>query len=161
VASPVTGGTVADLTATSPYDQGEVVSIQAIAASGYRFVGWSAGAGSFASGSAPTTTFTMPGQDITVTATFQIEQTGGVCFIATAAYGSSTAEQLDVLREFRDVVLLPNRSGAALVSLYYRTSPPIAEFISRHEFLRTVVKVGLDPVVAVLKWSYRLWSEGS
>jgi uncharacterized repeat protein (TIGR02543 family) len=161
-ASPVMGGTVADLTGTSPYQQGEVVTIQAAAATGYQFVRWTAAAGSFANANALATTFTMPGQNVTVTANFQITQTdiGGVCFIATAAYGSPTAEQIDVLRDFRDAVLLPNSLGAGLVSLYYRTSPPIAEFISRHDFLRTAVRVGLSPIVAVLNWSYPLWSEG-
>ena len=162
VASPIMGGSVADITGTSPYMQGEVVSIQAIAASGYQFTGWTAtAAGSFANAAAPATTFTMPGQNVIVTATFQISSTSGeICFIATAAYGSPTAEQLDVLREFRDAVLLRNSLGAELVSIYYRTSPPIAAFISRHEFLRTAVRVGLDPIIAVLNWSYRLWSKG-
>jgi hypothetical protein len=82
------------------------------------------------------------------------------CFIATAAYGTDTAEEVDILREFRDVVLLPSSLGAELVSLYYKISPPIAEVISQHDFLRTAVKVGLvDPVVAILNWSYALWSE--
>jgi hypothetical protein len=83
------------------------------------------------------------------------------CFIATAVYGTDTAEEIDLLREFRDVVLLPSGLGAELVSLYYQISPPIAEVISRDSFLRTAVKVGLvDPVVAILNWSYALWSEG-
>jgi hypothetical protein len=83
------------------------------------------------------------------------------CFIATAAYGTDTAEEIDLLREFRDVALLPNRLGAEFVSLYYEISPPIAEVISQHEFLRTAVRSGfLDPVVAILNWSYTLWSEG-
>ena len=86
-------------------------------------------------------------------------ETRGGCFIATAAYGTDTAEQLDILREFRDGVLLPNSLGAKLVSLYYKTSPPIANFISQHEVLRTVVRVGfVDPIVAMLNWSHDLWS---
>jgi hypothetical protein len=83
---------------------------------------------------------------------------GGFCFIATAAYGTDTARQLDVLREFRDKLLLPSTVGARLVSFYYRTSPPIADFISRHEALRTIVRVGfVDPIVRILTWSHSLW----
>ena len=81
------------------------------------------------------------------------------CFIATAAYGTDTAKEIDILREFRDTVLLPNSLGAKFVSLYYRTSPPIANFISQHEVLRTVVRVGfVDPSVKILNWSHDLWS---
>jgi uncharacterized repeat protein (TIGR02543 family) len=73
------------------------------------------------------------------------------CFIATASYGTDTAEELDILREFRDTVLLPNSLGVEFVSLYYKISPPIANFISQHEVLRTVVRVGLvDPIVKIL-----------
>jgi len=87
------------------------------------------------------------------------QQTGCGCFIATAAYGTDTAEQLDILREFRDVVLLPNRVGAKFVSLYYRASPPIADFISQNEVLRTVVRVGfVDPIARILTWTHDLWS---
>jgi len=85
--------------------------------------------------------------------------TQGWCFIATAAYGTDTARQLDILREFRDEVLLPNSLGAKFVSFYYRTSPPIADFISQHEVLRTAVRVGfVDPIVRILNWSHSLWS---
>jgi hypothetical protein len=81
------------------------------------------------------------------------------CFIATAAYGTDTAEEINLLREFRDVVLLASGAGAGLVSLYYQVSPPIAEVISQHEFLRTAVRVGfIDPIVAILNWSHALWS---
>jgi hypothetical protein len=80
------------------------------------------------------------------------------CFIATAAYGTDTAKQLDILREFRDTVLLPNSLGAKFVSFYYKTSPPIANFISQHEVLRTVVRVGfVDPIVKILTWTHDLW----
>jgi len=82
------------------------------------------------------------------------------CFIATAAYGTDTAEEINILRQFRDVVLLASHLGAEFVSLYYEVSPPIAEVISQHDFLRTAVRVGfIDPIVAILNWSHALWSE--
>jgi len=83
----------------------------------------------------------------------------GFCAIATAVYGTDTVDEIDVLRDFRDAVLLPNSLGSALVSIYYRTSPPVASFISRHEVLRAVVRVAfVDRVVAVLQWSKWWWS---
>jgi len=82
-----------------------------------------------------------------------------ICFIATAAYGTDRAKELDILRGFRDNVLLPNSLGAKFVSLYYKTSPPIADFISQHEVIRTTVRVGfVDPIVSILTWSHVLWS---
>jgi hypothetical protein len=81
------------------------------------------------------------------------------CFIATAAYGTDTAREIDILREFRDEVLLPDRLGAEFVSLYYRISPPIANLISQHQVLRTTVRVGfVDPIVKILNWTHDLWS---
>jgi len=157
-ASPIMGGTAYDVTGASPYNEGEVVSIQAVAASGYQFAGWAAPAGALANAYATATTFTMPAQDVTVTATFQVTQTGGACFIATAAYGSPTAEQLDVLREFRDGVLLESGAGSQFVALYYRLSPPIADFISGNSFLRTLVRELLvDPVVWMVGATGDIW----
>ena len=80
----------------------------------------------------------------------QVPTTSG-CFIATAAYGCPTAEQIDILRGFRDGVLLGSAAGSQFADLYYRLSPPIADFISGHSFLKTVVRELLvDPVVWVI-----------
>ena len=68
--SPADSGTATDLIGTSPYPAGTVVSIQAVAAAGYQFIDWSAPAGNFANPNAARTTFTMPAQDVTVTANF-------------------------------------------------------------------------------------------
>jgi len=80
------------------------------------------------------------------------------CFIATAAYGTETASQLDILRDFRDRVLLKSALGSRFVAAYYRLSPPVADFIARNDFLRAVVKETLvDPVVNLLQWSQDIW----
>ncbi len=69
------------------------------------------------------------------------------CFIATAAYGSSLDPHVEALRKFRDRFLLTNGAGRVFVSAYYRYSPPVADLISRHESLRTVVRWMLSPIV--------------
>ncbi len=70
------------------------------------------------------------------------------CFVATAAYGTPTAQQIDVLRGFRDEVLLKNTLGSLSVALYYRLSPPVADFIAGNEAVRTLVRELLvDPIV--------------
>jgi hypothetical protein len=80
------------------------------------------------------------------------------CFIATAAYGTSTAEQIDVLREFRDVVLLKSTAGSQFVALYYQFSPPVADFIAGNELLRTLVReLLIDPIVWVVEATGDMW----
>lgn len=73
----------------------------------------------------------------------------GACFIATAAYGSYLDSHVETLRSFRDRYLETNPLGSALVSLYYRISPPLAQLIEKHPFLKPLVRVGLLPAVAV------------
>jgi hypothetical protein len=111
----------------------------------YRFVNWTGDVDGIADVQAATTTIVMEG-DYTVTANFKTE---GGCFIATAAYGTPMAEEIGVLREFRDEYLLTTRPGSAFVDLYYRTSPPIAGFITGHPGLKPIVRVGLLPAVAI------------
>jgi hypothetical protein len=71
------------------------------------------------------------------------------CFIATAAYGTPMAEEVQILRDFRDEYLLTNPLGRAFVDFYYRVSPPMAEFIAEHPSLKPIVRAGLLPVVVM------------
>jgi hypothetical protein len=73
----------------------------------------------------------------------------GGCFIASAAYGSYLDPHVDVLTDFRDNHLLTNTLGKAFVSFYYRTSPPLADYIEGHESLKTAVRISLMPLVAI------------
>lgn len=77
---------------------------------------------------------------------------GGGCFIATAAYGSYLDPHVMVLRHFRDDVLLKSEVGTAFVKFYYKHSPPIADFIAKHDFLRIMMRFVLTPLIFAVKY---------
>ncbi|HTG01426.1 MAG TPA: CFI-box-CTERM domain-containing protein, partial [Nitrospirota bacterium] len=79
---------------------------------------------------------------------------GSGCFIATAAYGTDTAEDVQVLRRFRDNHLLTNAAGRAFVRAYYRYSPPVADFIAGSEPLKAAVRIVLAPVVFSVRYPF-------
>jgi len=70
------------------------------------------------------------------------------CFIATAAYGSVMARELDGLRAVRDRLLLTNPLGRLGVAIYYAMSPPIARAIAADDRLRAGVRWLLAPLTA-------------
>lgn len=77
---------------------------------------------------------------------------GGGCFIATAAYGSYLHPKVRILREFRDRWLLTNGPGRLFVDLYYRCSPPLANCIARHEWLRSSARLLLAPLFIFIEF---------
>ena len=80
---------------------------------------------------------------------------GSKCFIATAAYGSPTAYQVVLLRDFRNNNLQHTAYGYLAIRLYEIVSPPFAAFIAKHEFLRSAVRILLlKPLVALIqRWN--------
>jgi len=130
---------------TFAYDEGTVVNLVAEAEEGYHFVNWTGNVDTIANIGEASTTITMQG-DYSITANFW---EGEPCFIATATYGMPMAEEIEILRQFRDEYLLTSPVGQALVDLYYRVSPPIAEFITEHPSLKPIARAGLLPALAM------------
>ena len=75
------------------------------------------------------------------------------CFIATAAYGSLMEPHVRILRAFRDRFLTTSVTGKGFLNLYYRYSPPIANFIKQHDSARFMVRWSLLPFIGV-SWLY-------
>jgi hypothetical protein len=144
--SSTTGGSVtAPGEGTFSYPLGAEVSLVAEAVSGYQFTNWSGDVGTIADINAASTTITMD-SPCSIRANFS---GAGWCFIATAAYGTPMAEEIGILREFRDEYLLTNAVGQILVDFYYRVSPPVAEFITEHPSLKPIVRAVLLPAVTM------------
>jgi len=76
---------------------------------------------------------------------------GGGCFIATAAFGSPLAAEVDYLRRFRDKYLMVSSPGRSFVNWYYRHSPPVADFLRTHDYARYAVRLLLTVVVDAIK----------
>jgi len=77
------------------------------------------------------------------------------CFIATAAYGTPMAKEIDALRTVRDRALLTNPLGRLAVASYYAMSPPVARAISSDERLRAGARKLLRPIVDVAEAGLR------
>ena len=79
---------------------------------------------------------------------------GGGCLIATAAYGSELAPQVQQLRELRDNTILQTESGNSFMTtfneFYYSFSPVIADFERENPIFKEGVKVTLTPMLASL-----------
>jgi N-acetylneuraminic acid mutarotase len=72
---------------------------------------------------------------------------GGGCFIATAAFGSPLAGQVEILRQFRDRYLLTNNFGRKFVAWYYRNGPAAASYIKDKPLAKAAVRVALYPLI--------------
>ena len=73
------------------------------------------------------------------------------CFIAAAVYGSRHADEIRILREFRDSHLLSSTLGRQFVQLYYRYSPPIAELLRENEVLKCSVRSFLNLIILFIE----------
>ena len=79
---------------------------------------------------------------------------GGGCLIATAAYGSELAPQIQMLREIRDTTLLSTDSGSSFMmwfnQVYYAFSPTIADIEREIPIFKDVVRAVITPGIYAL-----------
>ena len=79
---------------------------------------------------------------------------GGGCLIATAAYGSEMAPQVQMLREIRDNQLMNTESGTAFMgafnNVYYSFSPVIADYERENPYFKEAVKIAIAPMLSSL-----------
>ena len=82
------------------------------------------------------------------------EAQGGGCLIATAAFGSEMAPQVQFLRELRANTVLQPESGSAFMSgfnqFYYSFSPAIADYERENPVFKEAVKLTLTPLLTSL-----------
>lgn len=78
------------------------------------------------------------------------------CFIATAAFGSDMAPEVQSFRDFRNEFLLTNKWGTAFVKFYYKHSPFYANLIAESEVAKTIVRAALWPVLFFARMSVAL-----
>ena len=76
------------------------------------------------------------------------------CLIATAAFGTELAPQVQLLRETRNNVLLNTSSGTAFMvgfnEFYYTFSPAIADLQRQNPVFKEMVKVTITPMLSTL-----------
>jgi hypothetical protein len=79
---------------------------------------------------------------------------GGGCLIATAAFGSELAPQVQLLREIRDSVVLQTKSGSIFMTgfnqFYYSFSPAVADYERENTTFKEAVKLTLTPLLTSL-----------
>ena len=79
---------------------------------------------------------------------------GGGCFVATAAYGSEMATEVQQLRELRDNQLMNTASGTTFMGafndIYYSFSPLIADYERENPLFKEAVKIAITPMLSSL-----------
>ena len=100
-------------------------------------------------------TLSEPVQSDPVQSDTSQQEDGGGCLIATAAFGSELAPQVQALREIRDGKILTTSIGAKFMTgfnhIYYIFSPHISDYQRENPIFRDAVRIAITPLVTSLE----------
>jgi len=155
--SPPNSGTATDETNAGPYPEGTIVTIKAVANSGYRFVNWTAPAGVFGNANTAETTFIMPGQAVTVTANFELIPTYELT-MAVSPLGSGAATDMTNESPYIEGAMVNIKAEANVGYHFVNWAAPAGIFDNANEAETTFTMPGqavtvtanfeIDPMVA-------------
>jgi len=95
-----------------------------------------------------------PGTELRNNVCVAAQEKGGGCLIATAAFGSEMAPQVQFLREIRDGTVLQTQSGTTFMAgfnqFYYSFSPAIADYERENVVFKEAVKLTITPMLTSL-----------
>lgn len=84
------------------------------------------------------------------------------CLIATAAFGSDLAPQVQFLRVFRDHSILSTASGSSFMNVfntwYYSFSPSVANYERGQPWMQQIVRTSIYPLLGMLTLSQQAYS---
>jgi hypothetical protein len=84
------------------------------------------------------------------------------CIIATVTFGSEATPEVQLLRSFRDHLVLSTHAGSAFMNAfnlwYYSFSPQVADFIVVHDAVRSPLRAVLYPLLSILEFSSATYS---
>jgi len=84
---------------------------------------------------------------VKVTTSPRVSGSVDACFVATAAYGSLLANDVELLRHFRDATLQTNALGELGVEAYYTFGPAVAGVVGESDLLRSSARDALAPII--------------
>jgi hypothetical protein len=88
-------------------------------------------------------------------------QTQSGCLIATAAFGSELAPQVQELRLFREGIVLKTSAGSSFMNVfntwYYSFSPSVANYERQEPWLQNTVKILINPLLGILALSTSIY----
>ncbi|MEW6605584.1 MAG: CFI-box-CTERM domain-containing protein [Thermoproteota archaeon] len=88
-------------------------------------------------------------------------QTQSGCLIATAAFGSELAPQVQQLRLFRDGIVLKTSAGSSFMNVfntwYYSFSPTVADYERQNPWLQNTVRALIYPLLGILAISTHIY----